>query len=615
MKLIYCRIISKIIEQFEDGLELFFPSEFKVVSQMNDGVIDFSINKNDDFIEDFYSNKISNISAICGPNGSGKSNSANNIFDLLTEMQESVQSLLIFSSNGKIIIYFQNRNLNDVSNKFRFLLDNEVVGEIPVDKYESLLLELNGDILQFKSFGKKDGDIYNTSLGIVRYSPNFDYNYRRTYQRETDSDIPFVAFSDKSMNALISDNIQNSVKETFDQYYMDMFDGIYEMINSESFDSNQMYLPNYISLKNNPVVVTRVIKRLVAARRSGDYTQVANSKIDSVILMMDTLFFKVLFLIYDQACEDTSFFDALDEFSIDDYIQLGRNVTLWKNLFLRYLENLDSNYKPLVYKILDKINDNHFYKETLDTGFDLKNPVHKELFYELKALMKDASVMYELFNISTGFEMKWRLYSNIYAGYNEVLKANASLTDILIILDEPETCFHPVWKQTFITELIDFTDFLIGDKKIKVQYLICSNDPVTISDVRGDQCNFLQVKKKDSQSSYPPYRISRFDRDQQNTFGANIYDLYKNNYFIQGEHEKFNSKGAFTAKYLSDLAEELNVLKQEIQNSSYEIVINKVHLLEKRVAVIGDKIIKKVYSDLINEIKIINEYLNRDLDQ
>ena len=91
----------------------------------------------------------------------------------------------------------------------------------------------------------------------------------------------------------------------------------------------------------------------------------------------------------------------------------------------------------------------------------------------------------------------------------------------IILLDEPESRFHPELSRNFINELIKFLE-PIRDKSF--QLIISSHSPFILSDILTE--NVIYVKKENNQRS-------TIRKSLIQTFGGNIHKLLKDGFFME----------------------------------------------------------------------------------
>lgn len=103
---------------------------------------------------------------------------------------------------------------------------------------------------------------------------------------------------------------------------------------------------------------------------------------------------------------------------------------------------------------------------------------------------------------------------------------------VLLMIDEIDLYLHPEWQRQILNELL---------KAIRMQFphdhfqiMITSHSPIVLSDVPKENSIFLQRDKKG--------RVRQVPRSIQ-TFGANIYTLYRDAFFLEGGWPWENLRG------------------------------------------------------------------------
>ena len=202
--------------------------------------------------------------------------------------------------------------------------------------------------------------------------------------------------------------------------------------------------------------------------------------------------------------------------------------------------------------------------------------------------------------------------SRIYSSINEVIVNHGSkrkipkkpdkINNIILLLDEPESSFHPEWQRLFLDNLLHFLNNVLP--YYIFQIILASHSPILVSD-------------------FPKENIIFLDKDQNgvckvadsickdNTFGANIHTLYRNSFFIDGL-----PIGEFAKKRINKLFEELastqpirpSILK-EIQMIGEPIFRDQLMKLYKQREGLPEDVNRRI-SELEKEIKILKEKLN-----
>jgi len=166
--------------------------------------------------------------------------------------------------------------------------------------------------------------------------------------------------------------------------------------------------------------------------------------------------------------------------------------------------------------------------------------------------------------------------------------------DILLLLDEGDNAFHPQWKKAYIKYLREILPLIF--KGFKIQVIITSHDPLTLSDLPKN--NVVYLERVDGQTSVGK-------SDSKRTFGANIADLLKDSFFI---HD--GQIGDFVATQIDKVIRDIRSgqissdRRVEIQRviTSIDEPVLKYKLAEMLSETLGDRIF---------ELQLIDEEIRR----
>jgi len=230
--------------------------------------------------------------------------------------------------------------------------------------------------------------------------------------------------------------------------------------------------------------------------------------------------------------------------------------------------------------------------------------------------------MIEIFwPLSTGEYNLLSLYSRLHEISNSIEGDNLiDNKSIILLLDEGENSLHPRWQQQYVKSIIDLIDDLF--ENVNVQIVLTTHSPILLSDIPGDNVIYLDKDNKHAENL--------------KTFGANIYDLYNNSFFLDnsvttGVIGTFaDGKIKDTIRRLKDIENNLNNIKKSnavIQMEDKNVL--KCQLKEIKIVLdfIGEKVVKDILiekyievEELITQLekkdsKIEKYYKNLSLDQ
>jgi predicted ATP-binding protein involved in virulence len=191
--------------------------------------------------------------------------------------------------------------------------------------------------------------------------------------------------------------------------------------------------------------------------------------------------------------------------------------------------------------------------------------------------------IYSLSKISSGErQMIYSASSIVYHIRNlNSIKGNLrriKYTHINILLDEIELYFHPEYQRRYIDHLIKTINSLSFKDIHSINIILATHSPFILSDI--PEINVLFLKEGIQQSGIGE------------TFGSNIHNLYKDNFFIQGM-----PIGEFAKEKISHLFKEVRETKE-----NNEKLYNQIRL-------IGEPLLR---SQLI---KLYNQNTSVDLEQ
>ncbi|XOB62967.1 hypothetical protein ACMC56_03980 [Campylobacterota bacterium DY0563] len=130
--------------------------------------------------------------------------------------------------------------------------------------------------------------------------------------------------------------------------------------------------------------------------------------------------------------------------------------------------------------------------------------------------------------ISSGQKAKETINARINDAIQQIIKEKKD-ENILILLDEADLKLHLEWQRQFLFDLIEFLK-IYSENKFYILY--STHSPMILSDITNDRVVFLKKEE-----------ISKFSEDKQDftksTFGANIYDIYADSFFVDDFMGKF----------------------------------------------------------------------------
>jgi energy-coupling factor transporter ATP-binding protein EcfA2 len=149
-----------------------------------------------------------------------------------------------------------------------------------------------------------------------------------------------------------------------------------------------------------------------------------------------------------------------------------------------------------------------------------------------------------------------------------------------LVIDEVEICFHPEYQRTFLKNLLrllDRLEFNSGERYINI--LLTTHSPFLLSDI-------------------PESHILYMTQDEElptgKTFGANIYDLLNQQFFMS------NTIGEFVAQKINEVVRVYRLvnnpeIREQLFREGYERMVSLY-------ALIGDEYLRKVVLQMVTEM-------------
>ncbi|MCD4757294.1 MAG: hypothetical protein K8R39_03425 [Arcobacteraceae bacterium] len=270
-------------------------------------------------------------------------------------------------------------------------------------------------------------------------------------------------------------------------------------------------------------------------------------------------------------------------FDIEENKDIG-NLTFRIESFFNLFNNLEQN-------ILDGFGVNVKHQNSI---FEVNDNFFK--FYEFIIKDKIKPFTYEIEpHFSSGEKAKLVLFSRINDAIKRI-KEEKNDQNILILLDEADLKLHLEWQRKFVNDLIEFLNNY-SDNKFYILY--ATHSPMILSDITDDRVVFL--KNEDGYST----DVSQSEENKKSTFGANIYDIYNDSFFMK------SFMGEFAEKKINQVIDIVNLYKiiKELKDEK-----KKREIKEKFINSFNDFFDKKIDEKFIlqNITQILNDKTLQD---
>lgn len=189
--------------------------------------------------------------------------------------------------------------------------------------------------------------------------------------------------------------------------------------------------------------------------------------------------------------------------------------------------------------------------------------------------------------ISSGQKAKEIINARINDSIKKINQKNPN-ENILILLDEADLKLHLEWQRKFVCDLIKFLNSYPNNKFF---ILYATHSPMILSDITNDRVVFL--KKRDDNAN--------FSEDKQDftksTFGANIYDIYSDSFFVN------NFMGEFAQNKINEVIKIIDEYKEKKEKNPDEFMPNEKALDNlKVVKSIGEPLLRNKLEDEIKSL-------------
>ena len=157
-----------------------------------------------------------------------------------------------------------------------------------------------------------------------------------------------------------------------------------------------------------------------------------------------------------------------------------------------------------------------------------------------------------------------KMESNVVMARRKQQAQDYMLKDnIILLLDEPDLYMHPQWQKNLINDLID--ELNCQYKNAFIQVIMTTSSPITLSDVPVENTVYIRYDRGNDKRTILPHT----DGCEKQTFGADIYKLYANSFFLSG-----GPMGAYAENYINhEILMPLKEMRDEIKG--YELMIAK----------------------------------------
>ncbi|MCB2313469.1 AAA family ATPase [Clostridium tagluense] len=603
---------SELMYVYIDEYKGIRKQQFNLTSKYNIEYKDLGalyITENRQYIEGFFGENISDLIAVIGENGSGKTRLLEFIKDKLfhnvekskygfmepenfsTNISSNENHIIIFESNEKINVYY-NKNLigHELSikgipkNKYNCYDYSEsafadisdinkirMVHYCGIYDYSKINLEEKKNRGTCYKFKKNYRDLTTNYLLDISDTYRADEIERQIYYFKGGYNFEFEY--PKRLKITLWGDIDKIIKEIDNQ--IEMTENIYRKKEDYKYKTDNGY-----------EYVKKILLELFDAEE-GEKT--IGSYMDYKVKFIGILIFNFFLshakrgVIFD-ICNDNILFDV-------DYKKYGLEKCV-VNVLNRFKSICEKSIQDDVNKKIDALIEIvEFISNSKIVPHETRSDYVEEEFYRIDNLERAIEFIeiykklqcdiltfdWDDIELSSGQKAFLSIFSRLYTIKKEINYSDYK--ELLIILDEPEVCFHPKWQKKLINDLLKFCECQYRGKS--VQLVITSNSPFIISDLPKNNIIFL----KNEDGICKVAEKAGFER----TFGANIHTLLATSFFMDD-----GTIGEFARVKIGEI---IKYLKEEEINS----VLNKKEYIQLVIDNIGEPIIKNKLQDMYNK--------------
>lgn len=608
------KLIYTYIENLNDVLinqGITFDLEFKIEFDYIESNLKLRKNKVIDI--EYFGRNIDSIHLLIGKNGSGKSTFLN-----LLGMNKSDR--FSFNSNQKTCNWFslyylkenyfvlEGNNINIINN---IILDSE---DIINDSY-SIVIKQDGDkfkkvefIQQYKNVENDE----NTEVDKIVYI----YDYLTTNESWYTDSLNFSSFDDSLMYSRIY------AKKPL------MIDVYNQIIKSKSTDNQEFnaknvklivnkrdYLINQLNHQSFGLNDTALMKMFKKIQLYGDNTKILctqknnfknlthKNKIEIkrwthkekfIIEFFEEI---IIFKLLEAGQENYDLKDFDIKIELIDGIKFSGDINDFDNRINYLLKLIKTIYKEKINKkfihlfddikkILIEISDHIFANSHLETLIsvlqdeELKNLI--EFFDETEQLRSDFPLEIKFSNLSSGELQYIKQFSKIKKSVKIAKNSKNILEKIIILIDEPDSGFHPEWSRKYLSNLIsELNSEEMGS--LKFQVIITSHSPFIATDLPREYIKCIEVNKDVNGNLLHEIKDAEFG------LMSNFYDLIKNDFFMS------QPIGEYASLFFKKIISNINLLEKNMNNKKirHDQSKKEIEKIATEINLIDDSIIKK----------------------
>ena len=533
------KLIALVIKQYDELFknQIFnFSDEYKVSFDFETN--ELKIDKNPDYIENFYGESIYNISPIVGINGTGKTtilNIISNHSPYKYEQDPDNQYLSLFElgkqeDRVRFNISSTNLSVKNLPAVGTFYRKQDGSFNCNPEYYEG-----DKNILYVNLQSKGGGTIgYRTALNPKGLAM-FINSYFWLSDREIISSVLSCSLEIEPYGLKdYSDSIPRGINaigfliyKTIHNIFYEEDEFIKKLLSESLLSKCEKYLKEYVSdyEDSGRYLLSDIVKELDKNEVKDETMKIRKEYVESIITIVK---------IFKEIRENGSLIDNNSSSILLKYS--NNNRRLFEDLNDRLLQytKLKGLMRDLCYDLNKSFNNYNLLKETPD------------------------------YHMSTGEGNLIEIFSQLYT---YLYMHEESSGDIILLVDELESGMHLEWSRRLIKILINnLSEILdIEGKGRKIQLSFTTHSPYMLSDIKPG--NVIMIEKN-QETGYSEGKVL------QNTFAKNIQEIMKENLID-------NIYGDFALAKINSMIERLN--GEEEQEGNEEELLKEIHLISEPI--------------------------------
>lgn len=649
---------------FENPQVINLGGEFIYSFNKKDSVIYISRKRNDDFLEGFFDKtnldcKLLTVNAIVGQNGTGKSS-----------ILDSIRSLFIENSSALPInntfLFFETENKDKI----------KIVSSIYDRKGVTVVKSSQNDLIIPQTRSNSDYQtIYYSPHFDFKHNPNFDNidNFDISFDKFLEEDLEDLSnkkSAQSGWNYSPSQELlfKNSIRQILflasdlvnkEKIFHDLFNfpqfGDARLVIRGHKEEKEWNTPS--SFRPGLAVIKKKLKEELddwhKVRKFKSQGRVSN-QIDVNKYILKRNIIGDLISVLERQMEKQNTYLSQGRFEYENF----ERDSLRENAHDSFLMFIDSCYlsegankikafdyeiiKQLIHELYSSIDKIEIERNVENEGLVVNSEdaikilqlqrdfIHSlfnyyDFFYENKKINSleknnriDGFINYmpTTKRLSSGENALLNLFSRLYDFLNSKLSGVTQqlnqTKNYILLLDEADLGFHPVWKKKFVNSIIKTIPYFFNmiDSKPTIQILFTTHDPLTLSDLPNKNIVYLY---KDSESSETKVLDYEDLLRPNKSFAANITDLLADSFYIED-----GLIGDFAKEKLKDIITWLDN-KDEIKNAEkYKSIVKIIDepIVQRKLAEMYDSkmediiqisVIEKQIKDLENLKKRIQK--------